>query len=204
MEINLVKELHGKLRGVIHVGAHEGQERDFYQQMGAEFVIWHEANPEIYKRLMDRLSQYPNQDGYNHAVSDFNGKIKFNVSNNDGSSSSILNLKNHKNYYPHINYEKQIEVDCVTLDEFYVNEEGNFNALFIDVQGAEYKVLCGAEKLLTNDIDYVYTEVNYEELYEGCVTVDGIDKYLSQFGFKRTHMHDTNHGWGDAFYQKVK
>ena len=204
MEINLVKELHGKLRGVIHVGAHEGQERDFYQQMGAEFVIWHEANPEIYKRLMDRLSQYPNQYGYNHAVSDFNGKIKFNVSNNDGSSSSILNLKNHKNYYPHINYEKQIEVDCVTLDEFYVNETGNFNALFIDVQGAEYKVLCGAEKLLTNDIDYVYTEVNYEELYEGCATVDGIDKYLNQFGFKRTHMHDTNHGWGDAFYQKVK
>lgn len=204
MEINLVNELQGKLRGVIHVGAHEGQERDFYKKMGAEYVMWHEANPEIYKRLMDRLSQYPNQDGYNHAVSDFNGKIKFNVSNNDGSSSSILNLKNHKNYYPHINYEKQIEVDCVTLDEFYKDERGNFNALFIDVQGAEYKVLCGAEMLLTNDIEYVYTEVNYEELYEGCVNVDGIDAYLGKFGFKRTHMHDTNHGWGDAFYQKIK
>lgn len=205
MEIILSKELKGNLRGVIHVGAHEGQERDFYRDMGSDVVFWHEANPKIYQRLLKNLQGYEDWNAFNHAVSDFDGKIKFNISNNDGSSSSILDLKEHKNYYPHINYEEQIEVDCVKLNTFYDEQTRyHFNSLFIDVQGAEYNVLVGASELLSHPecIKYVYTEVNFRELYAGCKLIGEIDQYLSQFGFKRTHLHDTNHGWGDAFYQK--
>jgi FkbM family methyltransferase len=203
MEINLTNHLKNKVTGAIHVGAHEGQERTFYRDIGANPVVWHEANPDMYKRLIRNLSGYKNQEARHHAVSDFNGKIKFNISNNDGSSSSILDLKDHKKYYPHIRYENVVEVDCVTLDDYYKGRENLFNSLFIDVQGAEYKVLRGAENLLKNNIKYVYTEVNFEELYDGCKLIGEVDEHLNGFGFKRTHLHDTNHGWGDAFYQKI-
>ena len=35
-------------------------------------------------------------------------------------------------------------------------------------------------------IDYIYTEVNSEELYKECDLIGSIDSYLKQFGFQRT------------------
>lgn len=51
-------------------------------------------------------------------------------------------------------------------------------------------------------VDYIYTEVNTEEVYKEC---DSIDTYLKQFGFeKRDYRIYKQYGWGDAFYIKQK
>ena len=52
--------------------------------------------------------------------------------------------------------------------------------------------------------DYVYSEVNFEELYEGCGLMADIDSYLSQFGFSRITVAETRSGFGDALYAKKK
>lgn len=202
MILNIDTELKDKITGVIHVGAHEGQEIEFYQNMNCDKVDWHEANYDVYKRLCENIKNLESHRAFNHAVSDEDGEIEFNISNNDGSSSSILPLKLHKRYYPHIKYEKTVKVKSVCLNTFYKDTLMDYNTIMMDVQGAEFKVLSGATNLLTECIKYIYTEVNFEELYEGAKTVNDVDEFLNRYGFKRTHTADSRFGWGDALYQK--
>ena len=54
-------------------------------------------------------------------------------------------------------------------------------------------------------VDYIYTEVNTEDVYKGCDRMKDIDEYLSKFGFQRAATHVISQvGWGDAFYIKSK
>jgi hypothetical protein len=77
-----------------------------------------------------------------------------------------------------------------------------FNFLNLDIQGVELRALKSLGKYLEN-IDYIYTEVNSDYVYEKCDLIGDIDKYLSTFGFKRVETSwfgDCK--WGDAFYVK--
>ena len=47
-------------RGVIHVGANTGRERDVYKKHGLR-VLWIEANPEAFKVLFENIKNYKNQ-----------------------------------------------------------------------------------------------------------------------------------------------
>jgi hypothetical protein len=73
--------------------------------------------------------------------------------------------------------------------------------LNIDVQGYELEVLKGLGNLL-NDTKLIYTEINTDELYESCPTVEYIDAYLFSFKFKRVEGLITDLKWGDAIYIK--
>ena len=51
-------------------------------------------------------------------------------------------------------------------------------------------------------VDYVYIEVNFEEVYRGCSQLKDIDKFLLKFGLLRVGLRKTDKGWGDAIYTK--
>jgi len=51
-------------------------------------------------------------------------------------------------------------------------------------------------------LDYIYAEVNEEELYVGISLLPEIDTYLEGFGFCRVGTYMTPKKWGDAFYIK--
>ena len=52
-----------------------------------------------------------------------------------------------------------------------------------------------------NKIDYIYTEVNSDYVYENCSIVTEIDDYLNKFGFIRVETAWWfDYKWGDAFY----
>jgi hypothetical protein len=55
---------------------------------------------------------------------------------------------------------------------------------------------------LLNRLDYIYAEVNEEEVYKGCALVTEIDHYVAQFNFERKETCMTSNKWGDAFYIK--
>ena len=58
------------------------------------------------------------------------------------------------------------------------------------------------EKYLQH-IDYIYTEVNVEEVYKNCDNMYKMDEYLKQFGFIRKDARIyQQYGWGDAIYIK--
>lgn len=70
----------------------------------------------------------------------------------------------------------------------------NIDALVIDVQGAELKVLMGAP-LTLEKVKILELEVSSEEIYTDGVLVDELDAWLRARGFvrrtrlRRTHMN---------------
>ncbi len=191
-------------RGVIHVGAHEGAEITAYQQMGAHKVLFVEANPSVFERLQANIAVYPNVEAVNCAIADRNGTVDLHVTSFD-QSSSILQLKHHQEIYPHITETHQITVQSKTLDTLLQEQELNpseFNILNIDIQGAELLALQGATNWLKS-VELINTEVNYEELYEGCALIDQLDEFLGRHGFQRVATTTPIHpSWGDAIYVK--
>ncbi|MEG4074105.1 FkbM family methyltransferase [Microcoleus sp. Pol14C2] len=194
-----------KARGIIHIGAHEGQEMQEYQVMGAEKVLFVEANPSVFERLKVHIAGIPNVWLANCAVSNQNGTVNLRVNSHD-MSSSILPLKLHKEIYPGMVEVNQVTVPSRTLDSLLQEsrlDSSEFNILVIDIQGAELLALQGATETLKY-IDAISTEVNCEELYEGCALIDQVDDFLRTYGFQRVAVATPSHpSWGDAFYVKT-
>lgn len=190
-------------RGVVHVGAHEGTEISTYQQMGVQNVLFVEANPVVFDRLQANLAAVPNVRVANCAISDRNGTVDLHVTSFD-QSSSILQLKHHQDIYPHITETHQVTVQSKTLDtllqELQLNPS-DFNILNIDIQGAELLALQGSINWLKY-VEVINTEVNYEELYAGCVLIDQLDEFLQMQGFHRVATTTPHPSWGDAVYVK--
>ena len=84
------------------------------------------------------------------------------------------------------------------LDDYNITD---CNVLVLDVQGNELAVLKGAKNTLKH-IDYVFTEFNTVEMYEGCPSLDELDDTLYPLGFDRVQTWYTQQHWGDAFYLK--
>ena len=55
--------------GVIHVGAHVGDERGLYDEAGVG-VVWVEPIPELYAQLCENIRPYPRQRAVCHLVTD--------------------------------------------------------------------------------------------------------------------------------------
>ena len=191
-------------RGIIHIGAHDGEEITLYQALGTERVLFVEANPTVFERLKANIAGHRNVQAVNCAIGNYDGTVNLRVTSFD-QSSSILPLKRHQEIYPYIQETHQISVQSRTLDTLLQELEINpaeFNFLIIDIQGAELLALQGALTVLKH-IEAIITEVNYEELYEGCALIDQLDEFLDKQGFERVATATPFHpSWGDAFYVK--
>ncbi|BCS55957.1 hypothetical protein GSbR_13200 [Geobacter sp. SVR] len=191
-------------RGVIHIGAHEGSELKTYLDMGIQQVVFIEANPDIYQKLSANVKEVPGVIAVHCAISDQNGTVDLRVTSMD-QSSSILPLKDHQKIYPGIHEVRLVTVPSRTIDSLLAEldlDPAGYNLMNIDIQGAELLALKGATNTLKH-IDAINTEVNYEELYEGCVFIDELDRYLDTFGFERKATTTPHHpSWGDALFVK--
>ena len=172
--------------GIIHVGANTGQERELYQHYGLN-VIWIEPIPEVFKVLEDNIRDFPLQKAYQYLVTDENDKqYNFNIANNFGKSSSILELNQHKDIWPDVKYEREITLQSIRLPKLLENELidiKKYNTLIMDTQGSELLVLKGANNVLKH-FKYIKTEVCDFESYTGCCQLDGINQFLGENGFK--------------------
>jgi FkbM family methyltransferase len=188
------------ITGVLHIGAHQCEELIIYYKCGIDpnNVIWIEGNPTIAELMKKR--NIPNV--YNILVSDTEEIVDFIITNN-GQSSSILELAEHKKEHPQVYEICRLKLKTTRLDNFFKNNDItiNFNFINLDIQGAELKALKSME-IYFDKINYIYTEVNEKYLYENCALINEIDDYLSKFNFKRQETSMTTHGWGDAFYIK--
>jgi FkbM family methyltransferase len=188
------------INGILHIGAHQCEEIMIYYKCGItpSNIIWIEGNPNIVEFM--KKKGIPNL--YNILVSDSEEIVDFIITNN-GQSSSILELAEHKKEHPHIHEIARLKLKTMRLDNFFKNNniDINFNFINLDIQGTELKALKSMETYL-DKIKYIYTEVNEKYLYENCALIYEIDDYLSKFNFKRVETSMTSHGWGDAFYIK--
>jgi FkbM family methyltransferase len=191
-------------RGAIHVGANVGEERDWYKEQGFNQVLWFEPNTQIFRILQENIKGYENNLAFNIGIHDTLKNAKLHISNNAGQSSSILELGTHKEHHPTVHYVKDEDIRLMRMDNFLFltgRDNNDFNFLNVDVQGVELNVIKSFGSMI-GALDYLYVEVNEEELYKGCALITEIDYYVAQYGFERKATHMTKNKWGDAFYIK--
>jgi FkbM family methyltransferase len=187
-----------RINGVLHVGAHLGEEADLYQRLGIENAWWVEANPFVQEKLRGILEQY----GHTlipACVTDVDGGTRaFNVTNYDGMSSSIYEFGTHPTFSPDTVFEHRVEVTTRTIDSLVEQYDVKANFLNMDIQGAELLALKGATKYL-EQVDYLMSEINSDEVYVGCARYEELDAFLT--GFRRVETHWVgNQGWGDSMF----
>jgi FkbM family methyltransferase len=199
---NLVNEYAMNINGVLHVGAHTGEEAADYHQNGCGDVLWVEANPEVIPELTEHIAPYPQQRAVCACVDYMSGRTTpFNVTNNV-MSSSMFPFGTHADRAPLCVFTHTLKLETISVDDL-CEREGfhNWNFLNMDIQGAELFAVMGAETALRH-VEWIFTEVNFDELYKGCARTWQLDKYLWDAGFYRaeTWMAQGDVGWGDALY----
>ena len=198
---NLYNKYKMNIKGIVHIGAHYGEEIQEYVDNGIQKITVFEPLSKNFDVLSKRL-QNVNADieGYQVALGSKKGTATMFLSSNDAQSSSILKPKQHLELHPDVSFDGTEEVEVSLLDEYDI---GDSNFINIDVQGYELEVFKGGKKTLEN-IDYVYCEVNRDEVYEGAPMVEELDEFLGTYGFERveTHWPETYYTWGDALYIK--
>ncbi|NEO81470.1 FkbM family methyltransferase [Moorena sp. SIO4G3] len=191
-----------QIKGLIHIGAHYGQEYEIYQNYQIPNLVFFEPLSHNFEILQGHVvNTTSNTRLFHKALGNENKKIKMYVERaNQGMSSSILKPKKHLEQYPQIVFDSEEIVDMVRLDDILEDKE-NYNFIVIDVQGYELEVFKGSQETLKT-IDYIITEINREELYENCARVEQLDEFLGEFDFKRVETNWEGETWGDAFYLK--
>lgn len=196
---NLNKKYNLQIKGVIHIGAHVGQEYQSYADLGIKNLMFFEPLSSTFEKLKKNIGD--NAILINTALGNIEGEIEmFTETDNQGQSNSILQPEYHLVQHPSIFFTGKEVVKITKLDNF-IEIKDNFNFINIDVQGYELEVFKGAEKYL-NHIDYIVTEVNRAELYKDCAKVEELDEFLSQYNFRRVETTWDGFTWGDAFYIK--
>jgi FkbM family methyltransferase len=193
-----------KIKGVIHIGAHEGEEYADYKNIGVDKMIWVEANESLIANLSSKFLLDKNIQIINEAVFDEEKETTFKITNNM-QSSSILNLKEHKVLFSDVLVIEEKKITTKRFDNLIIEKNikiDDYNFLNVDVQGADLNVILSFGEYL-DKIDFVYSEINIIEVYEGCHLLTEFDDVMKTKGFSRvmTHIYSDG-GWGDALYIK--
>lgn len=205
-------------KGVVHVGAHRGEEFNDHVAMGAKQIVWVEANPDLFDELVSNLTLVSEGSSvenhiFNIACSNVDDEnMEFHVIygpdagygvGNKGCSSLLRPSGNMENWK-----RGTITVNTVTLDSLFERNNLNFedfDMLELDVQGAELMVLEGASKLLDH-IKYIYTEVTFfSPDYENNPLFDDVSNFLADRGFSHvaTKFYDGVSHWADALFERI-
>ena len=203
IDVNLMKSYAQLLgvRGIFHIGANTCQELGLYTnefKIPAEKIVWIEAIPEIVQQM--KVRGIPNI--YQAVLDEKPGEVEFNVTSNNGESSSILPLHTHETHYPSIKVQTKLKLPTQTFHQFVTSHslpEGCLDFLVMDIQGAELQVLRGSPEVLAN-VKMICTEVNNEELYKGAGLFKELHEFLTTHGFECVKAVFTDKNWGDAFY----
>jgi FkbM family methyltransferase len=183
------------VQGVVHVGANTGQERSLYSEYGLK-VIWVEPITEVFDELVVNLAGYPEQRAIRGLLTDQDDvEYDFGISSNKGKSSSVLPLARHREMWPRVEYVESRRMRGITLQSLFRRERlsvREYQALVMDVQGAELMVLKGAGDLL-RDFRFIKAEAADFESYAGGARLDDLQIYLQNAGFAEMRRHQSAH-----------
>jgi len=197
----LISKYNMSIKGVIHIGAHYGEENPVYNEIGIPNRVFFEPLKKNFKKLRENVGDgYPL---YNIALGNDTKDVEMYVESiNLGQSSSILKPMGHLIQYPHITFDEREIVPMKKLDDIGLNMS-NFNFINMDVQGYELEVLKGAKNTLKN-IDFIMSEINRDEVYENCAKIYELDEFLQDYGFEWVEEDWGGDVWGDGFFIKNK
>lgn len=188
-------------KGIIHVGAHIGQEYQDYNNFFCKDIpiYWFEPQTDVFLTLVRNLGDKKNNFFYNFGLgSNYEKKLFWKDSGNDGQSSSFSTPEKHSEIFPHITFDSSEYLEIRTLDSFNIEEA---NVLVLDVQGFELEVLKGSVNTLES-IDHIFCEVDSVNLYQDSPGLDVLNSFLGERGFHLKEIWWTSTGWGDGYWSK--
>ncbi len=201
----LISKYKMAINGVIHIGAHYGEELNDYVDNGITKIILFEPLQENYSVLGNKVYSLVGKysqleiESFNVALGLEETEATMFVSSNEKQSSSILRPKEHLTHHPNVLFHSYEVVQVKMLDSF---DTHNYNFINMDVQGYELEVLKGSRETL-KQVDYVYCEVNRAEVYENNAFIEEIDEFLSEYNLTRVETDWAGDIWGDALYVKT-
>jgi len=102
-----------------------------------------------------RLNQRSNISIHPVAVSVSAGRLRF--------------ARSHNRYSSHIDQQGELEVNSISLDEFiYVSGNPVPNLMKVDIEGAEFDLLCGARRLLESSPPLIFLATHGFKAHAAC------------------------------------
>lgn len=199
---HIIKKYDMRINGVLHIGAHYGEEHSLYKKNGINRIVYFEPLVNNFRVLESRIGN--DAILYNIALGSESKEIEMYVETaNNGQSSSILEPSLHLIQYPSIVFNHKEKVSMKKLDDVIDNSQKDYNLINIDVQGYELEVFKGSIKTLEN-IDYIIAEINRDEVYKDCAKVQDLEIFLSDYGFSLVEQNWIGGTWGDGLFVKSK
>jgi FkbM family methyltransferase len=182
-------------RSVIDGGANRGSFTDAFLQLHRpERLVLVEANPELAEKLRARYAGKPGVSVVSAALSDKSGEAQFEINRSDASSSLLpIDPRNSEWFSRDLRVDRTVQVPTMTLPAL-MDEQGlrEVDLLKLDLQGAERLVLTGGEPVLER-VRVIYTEIFFEQLYEGAWIFWEMNEFLAGRGFKLCGLSNIVH-----------
>jgi FkbM family methyltransferase len=202
---NLLGKSQEEISNICIVGAWHGHEIKRLLNNYPNCVIYaFEAHPEHFSNLKNTYENNDRVKLFNVAVSDEEGYVDF-FELSEGGSGSLLKFTG--NEYGHPFYIKEVlNLPCTTLKKQLENIE--IDLLWVDVQGAELKVLKGADvtkcKSLFLEIHtHDFVKKWDEEPYKGQCYKEDLENYLCDHTIHSIGLDNfSKNGQGNSFWLK--
>ena len=178
------------------VGSNDGSTSVSIAQNDVNTVVFaFEPTPSLVNEVTAKTSHLRNYILIDKAVSDFNGKAKFNIAGNaDWGCSSLLEFsdKSQTEWIGRTDFKvtEEVEVDVITLKDFIIeNNIEKIDWIHIDTQGSDLNVLKGLGDKIDIVMGGVMEAANKEDiLYYGQNTKDECISFLNDNGFVITEV----------------
>lgn len=197
---NLLQQHGVSVTGVLHIGAHECEERPFYNcilKVSDDDILWIDGN----RRKVEEMQRKGSKQVFHAVLDETVHECTFNITDNS-QASSLLTLNHDEGFYRNIHIVETQVCTTETLEGFFATRgltAAKYNFWNLDIQGSELSVIRGSQSLLAS-CDAIYTEVNRRHVYKQCGLVDELDALLAAYGFERVLTKWTDVEWGDALY----
>ena len=192
---NFIKDNFNEDSIIFEIGVHIGKDTERIKELtGSNFIYGFEPDPRNIQILNERNRLSLFEKFYDCALSNLDGESIFYLSsghppevykdpdiNKEWSASNSLKApKNHLDIHTWCKFEERLNVKTLRMDHV-CNEIGlnKIDLVWMDVQGAEDLVIEGMGEF-KNNIRFIYTEYNNNDLYDGSPTLQRIISSLGE------------------------
>ena len=170
---------------IIEIGGYDGYNTQKYLNENDDVCIWvFEPNPIMATELRRKFASNNKIIIIEKAVTDYTGKSKFNILNNQ-NSCSLHTLTEYGKSSTTLKFKNEIEVDTIRMDTFIENYNiDTIDFLHCDAQGSDLSILNSFGDKLSILKHGVVEANNSVRLYDVDNTTKSILKFLSNNDFK--------------------
>jgi FkbM family methyltransferase len=185
--------------GVIHVGAHLGQEAPGYFLRVGDKVIHIECNAQLVPRLRENVGCFGHQ-VVQACVWSRDEERMFHVASNDAESSSLVDFFSQETLSgATVSINNSWAVKTESWPAIIARQpeiaKSVYNMLVLDTQGAEYDILLGiVETLGLGQFFKIQVECSNKEFHRGQKLQPDIEALLQSHGFVNVRNHYPVHG----------